>query len=178
MLCVVLILYLCTSFITATTAHSEEDEELDALLEEATVLLENELYLDVIQFCTGILEEYPDSQEAMDIRSEAQAFFDDLDAGLKYIDEVLDEEPGNDFAWYMRGHVHYNMGEYSLAIEDFTSAIEINDERADYFLLRGVTWLLLDQDDRAQADVFRALMLDPAILDGLGESEEDEDDKE
>lgn len=56
---------------------------------------------------------------------------------------------------------------YAGAVDDLTAAIRRDDRRPDAFVFRATAYRLLDKTELAMADIARALVLDPAHVDGL-----------
>ena len=55
--------------------------------------------------------------------------------------------------YYNRGLDHAKNGEFQLAIEDYTKAIELNPEYADAYYRRSKTWLHLGEVEKAKSDM-------------------------
>lgn len=69
-------------------------------------------------------------------------------------------------AYYNRGIVWLNKGQYDNAIADFTKIIEHNQTYALAYLTRGSAWYFKGQYDKAIADYNRTIEITPAHGDG------------
>jgi lipoprotein NlpI len=63
--------------------------------------------------------------------------------------------------YWERGKHYTKLNRYSQAIEDFTNAIQLNNNMSKAFLDRGIAFARLEQYDRAFADMGQALQLRP-----------------
>ena len=68
--------------------------------------------------------------------------------------------------YFNRGLVHLNLREFQAAEADFTSAIGLNPQRAEFFYSRGQSRGATDQLEKAVEDFIRATQLQPAAADG------------
>ena len=64
-------------------------------------------------------------------------------------------------SYYDSGIAHHENGDYDRAIADFSKAIELDPNRAEFYHARGGTYLQKDDYDRAIADFSKAIELDP-----------------
>ena len=55
--------------------------------------------------------------------------------------------------YYARGLEHSKNGNYELAIENFTKAIELKPNYADAYYSRSKAWLHLGEQEKAKADM-------------------------
>ena len=64
--------------------------------------------------------------------------------------------------WYLRGGAYFDKrGDYDQAIADFSRAIELNPDNAEYWHDRGAAYFRKGDYDRAIADYARACQLAP-----------------
>jgi len=81
---------------------------------------------------------------------------------------VVEVQPGRNWAWFWLGRAHYELGEYDLAIREFSKVIDIL--RRDGFdapychLARGLAFQAKDMDNMAQRDFGIAL---PVMIEAL-----------
>ena len=58
--------------------------------------------------------------------------------------------------YFNRGAVYGNLGEYNLAIADFSKCIELNSNYGEAYYYRGITYQELGDKKKAQADFAKA----------------------
>lgn len=63
--------------------------------------------------------------------------------------------------WFRHRLAHARSDQYSLAVADYTKAIELDPKDADAVTNRGRAYYLLGEKDKAIADWRAALVLDP-----------------
>ena len=71
-------------------------------------------------------------------------------------DRVLALDPGLAFAWYNRGYVNSQMGNYRAAIEDFSKAISLRNDFAEAWFNRGLLNIMLNENRAGCNDLSRA----------------------
>lgn len=64
--------------------------------------------------------------------------------------------PTSPYLHYNKGCVQVELGEYSLGIESFTKAIELDNRFPAAYFSRGVAYLLSGQKDKAMSDLSQA----------------------
>jgi len=74
---------------------------------------------------------------------------------------VIEINPKDAEAYYNRGVIYANKGQYDLAISDFTKAIEIDPRHAGAYSDRGVIYANKGQYDEAVDDFTKALEINP-----------------
>lgn len=77
------------------------------------------------------------------------------------ITRVIEIDPKNAEAYYNRGNVWYEKGNYNKAIADYTKAIEIDPQYAKAYNKRGLAWQDKGDYDRAIADYTKAIEINP-----------------
>lgn len=85
---------------------------------------------------------------------------------------AFSQEPTTAEAFQKRGLARFDQEEYSLAIADFTKAIQLKPEVPDYYYARGATYLTMANGSREKlqlslADLSKALQIDPKIFNAL-----------
>jgi tetratricopeptide (TPR) repeat protein len=76
-----------------------------------------------------------------------------------YYTGLIVQNPGNAWAYNMRGVAWTHQGAFGNAIRDFTRALQL-EETADTYANRGAAWLHQGDDERAIEDLTRAIELD------------------
>jgi len=67
----------------------------------------------------------------------------------------------NAFSYYDKGKDYFNEGKYQLAIDEFTTAIQLNPNYTEAYFMRGYVYDELYQYQRAIEDYDKAIQLDP-----------------
>lgn len=84
---------------------------------------------------------------------------------------TLDEQPSLKYDFYIeRGLVQLDRKEFRRAVDDFSYALELDDERIDAFLYRAETFRNMQQHLEARLDINQGLSIDPNQPDLLFES--------
>jgi tetratricopeptide (TPR) repeat protein len=71
------------------------------------------------------------------------------------------------WAYHGRGTVRVNVGDYSRAIRDFTTALELDPSIAQAYFNRGLAYLVQGEEEKAQKDFEQCLILKPELKDDL-----------
>ena len=77
--------------------------------------------------------------------------------------ELIHQYPQNAVAYNNRGIAYSHKKEYTLALSDYTKALEIDPNRAGTHHNRGLAYLATNQRDRASAEFKAALKVDPSM---------------
>ena len=85
------------------------------------------------------------------LMKQATAFFDvgDLDQAVKMLDALLEKEPDNDAAYWMRANGYHRQKKYRKAETDYKRVIALMPEMADGYLNLG--WLLIETGRKDEA---------------------------
>lgn len=86
---------------------------------------------------------------------------DDYTSAINLHNEAVSLNPNDGDAYYGRGIVYSELGQYELAIQDFDKAIEFNPDFEGYYNYRGVCYNGLGQYERAIQDYDKAIELSP-----------------
>ena len=65
----------------------------------------------------------------------------------------------NPKAYYQRASLFMSVGNLQSAVNDFTTAIELDPQYADAYTRRGMMYTLLDKEDEATQDFDRTVQL-------------------
>lgn len=90
----------------------------------------------------------------------------DFKAAVKGCSEVIRENPQAAWAYNIRGQVNSAMGNRSLAIADFTKAIELEPRNETYLLLRALVFIDSKAFEHAIADANKSIELNPKSAGG------------
>ena len=66
--------------------------------------------------------------------------------------EIIENNPASATAYYNRGIMHANYGNYREALEDFSSTLALDETFVDAFVNRGWVFLKLNQYEKAILD--------------------------
>ena len=100
-----------------------------------------------------------DFSKAIELVPNAKSYFgrglaymgiDSLDNAKSDFSEGIALQPNSPRAFYYRGGVHYNLGEYSLAIDDYTRAIALKNDYAYAYNDRGSAYLMVDKIEEVE----------------------------
>ncbi len=75
---------------------------------------------------------------------------------LSKYDEAIRRKPECALAYYNRGTAYLDLGQYQLAVDDYSQAIRLSSRDAEVYAARAFTYALLGKDTEAQQDVERA----------------------
>ena len=82
-------------------------------------------------------------------------------AAIQDLDSAINLKYALDQSLTLRAMLHFEMGEYNLAIADFTNALANSPSSYEAHLGRGMVWSKLDQDKLALGDFDAAAILRP-----------------
>lgn len=83
----------------------------------------------------------------------------------------LDDQPRLKYDFYIeRGTVQIDREDYQSALDDFSYALELNEERIEAFLYRAETYRKMDEHIKARLDLNQGLSINPNQPDLLFES--------
>ena len=85
----------------------------------------------------------------------------DHQAALDDLDNVLASDPSYSEARYTRATIHYAPEDWSRAIEDFSAFLAVENNHVGAYLLRGLAFHRLGQNQPAVADLSAAMALRP-----------------
>lgn len=110
-----------------------EPTEEDNLYNEAYSLFFQGSYLESINKANEILEKYPESFKAYNIRGIAEAFNVSFDEGMKDIDKALEINPDFGYARYNKAFVYELYDRFDEALVWYDKALEIEDYMWSYY---------------------------------------------
>jgi tetratricopeptide (TPR) repeat protein len=76
----------------------------------------------------------------------------------------IEKEPNNALHYYQRGILHYENGDQTMAIRDFSEAIRLKADFAEAYHDRGLCHFELDRPDSAMADFNQAIALNEKFV--------------
>lgn len=80
---------------------------------------------------------------------------------IKILDAVIADNPSYDFAYYRRGWIKDNTGDIEGALEDYSTAIDLDPEYYIHgYLSRGKLWQMKDEQEKATKDFETVIRLD------------------
>ncbi len=85
----------------------------------------------------------------------------DTESGLQIIDVLVGTYPDRRLAWMGRALIYEGLGEYDVAFENYTHALEIDPNYAAAYVNRGGLYETVGDNDAAIADYTRAISIDP-----------------
>ena len=133
----------------ASVAYAEDDREILESAED-NELSENEN--------SEQIDNKTPAQQKLDEGNELYNKKNYRDAISKY-DEVIQINPNNVTAYYIRGNAYKELKNYKVAIADYDKAIELNPNFAEAYNNRGVVYKALGKNKKAEADFAEAKKL-------------------
>ena len=97
-------------------------------------------------------------------RATALAALGRREAAVESVNAALEIEPYLAGAYFERGAIRCEQGEFEMAISDFTMAIHIEPEFEDAYYSRALAYEERKRYAAAEADLTRALALNPQLL--------------
>lgn len=118
-----------------TETNKEESNTVEeSLYEEARNLFFNEgNYEKAIEKANEIINQFPESYKAYNIRGIAKAYNGDFDEGMKDIDKALDLNPEFGYAKFNKALNYELYGEYDKALTWYDKALEVEDYVWSYY---------------------------------------------
>ena len=118
-----------------TETNKEESNTVEeSLYEEARNLFFNEgNYEKAIEKANEIINQFPESYKAYNIRGIAKAYNGDFDEGMKDIDKALDLNPKFGYARFNKALNYELYGEYDKALTWYDKALEVEDYVWSYY---------------------------------------------
>lgn len=118
-----------------TETNKEESNTIEeSLYEEARNLFFNERnYEKTIEKANEIINQFPESYKAYNIRGIAKAYNDDFDEGMKDIDKALDLNSEFGYARFNKALNYELYGEYDNALTWYDKALEVEDYVWSYY---------------------------------------------
>ena len=68
------------------------------------------------------------------------------DEAVKFADQLIANDPDNDYSYFIKGYLLQNLNRQSEAIELYKKAIEINPSKAEYYSNTGTCYIAIAQD--------------------------------
>jgi len=78
----------------------------------------------------------------------------DFDLALADYTEGILHSPGPDVEYFNRSLIHYERGDYQLALDDLQTSLEIDPEYAKAYLMMGLTYDRLNDEELAHVNFF------------------------
>ena len=75
---------------------------------------------------------------------------------MRDYDKVIELAPDFAFVWYNRANLLAHQKDYQAAVVNYTKAIELEDDFSEAYFNRALTYLLLNQRDKAISDLSKA----------------------
>jgi tetratricopeptide (TPR) repeat protein len=143
-------------------ALKRDPQYLPALFDRANAELKLRNYDAVIRDMDAFLQAKPESAKAHNLRGSALTNQARYDAAVKEFDEAQRLDPAScPDACYNRGYAHYAAGDYSAAIADFKSVLDIHPDDNEALLMRGRCYRFIGNYDAALEDFAAVIRLKP-----------------
>ena len=93
--------------------------------------------------------------------AEAAAAQGEVEQALEAIDVYLLYEQEDPAAWVIQGQALYARGEYSETMKALNKALQLDKSNTDAYLYRGLTYIELEQGQRAVNDIYKVMQSEP-----------------
>lgn len=80
----------------------------------------------------------------------------ELKSVIADLDKVIELSPNLVYAYFNKGNIYYNQGDFTSAISCYTSAIDRKNDFGEAYYNRGISYLRLGNMDKGLADLSRA----------------------
>lgn len=110
----------------------------------------------------GLFLQIAFAQKASELLSKAQKALDEnrIQEAIQIATQVIEQEPQNAYAYYLRGLAKYAFSDFSASISDYSQAILLQTNYKEAFYNRGVSYFWLNQNENAENDFLKALQID------------------
>ena len=140
-------------------------QDYDVVFKSALAFQREGNYREAIADYTRVIEMEPEEAGAYINRGAAYESMGKLDLALQDLDTALSKGAWAE-AYYIRGHIHFNRGDFDRAALDFSEAIGLdpntaNAYTASAYTYRGHSYQSMACHDHAIRDYHKALTLDP-----------------
>jgi len=128
-------------------------------------LIDSAQYTEAVQLCTMELRQYPKNGELYHYRIYAYALQEQYGKALQDFDMLIKYAKTSTLSisqvYRLRGLIYEEIGEYSKALADYTTAIKKDKKNADVYAQRGELYYRLQDYTAALADYRMASKLSP-----------------
>ena len=157
--------FLSLMMLLSTGIAYTQDEAGSIVLARAKLYVQAGQYDEALRIYSGFRRLNPESIDALAQRAFVYASMNDFTSAFNDIDTAFDlagfSAIKQALVYDSRGQVYYLEGNADLSLEDFSRAIELDSETADYWLSRA-TWYQLARDwDNALDDYRQVAILRP-----------------
>ncbi len=141
---------------------------VEALLERVRRYEQLKEYQVALQDCERLITARPRSAQGRRAKAFLYRQSGDLLGALTEAEEAVRLDENDPANYRERAQANVGLGRYQEAIEDITSAVDLNPAQAIYHSMRAGWHNMAGQFDEAVADAQRALELNPNLLDAYG----------
>ena len=143
-------------------ALKRDPQYLPALYDRANAELKLRNYDAAIRDIDAFLQAKPENAKAHNLRGSALTNLARYDAAVEEFNEAQRLDPAScPDACYNRGYAHYAAGDYSAAIADFKSVLDIRPDDNEALLMRGRCYRFIGNYDAALEDFAAVIRLKP-----------------
>lgn len=118
------------------------------------------LILTLICSCSGKSEKAADWVNKADKLWDGQKYTDSGKA-IEYLGHAIELLQTNAELYNKRGNAYYNIGQYDLAVDDFSRAVNMAPKYADAYNNRASAYVRLGENQRAVENYNEAIRLNP-----------------
>ncbi|MFC2131452.1 tetratricopeptide repeat protein [Bacteroidota bacterium] len=84
----------------------------------------------------------------------------------KFLNAATEANPNASVAYFLKGNISKDAGDYTSAVKDYSEAISIDNEYAEALNNRGSLYGMAGEYEKSINDLRKAIQLDPSIPDG------------
>jgi len=134
------------------------------LLERSRILLNQGRVDDAIKEIRSVLQQKPDSAEALSLYARCHFHRNEYDLGIEKAKEALGFDPENAYYYYLMGFAYYRKSSYNKAISFLNKAITMAPYAPEYYGLLSQVFISEKQFEKALNKANEGLELDPENL--------------
>jgi|GEM_PF-4140751 tetratricopeptide (TPR) repeat protein len=110
----------------------------------------------------GVFLQIAFAQKSTELLSKAQKALDEnkIQEAIQVATQVIEQEPQNAYAYYLRGLAKYAFSDFLASIADYSQAILLQPNYKEAFYNRGVSYFWLNQNENAENDFLKVLQID------------------
>jgi tetratricopeptide (TPR) repeat protein/energy-converting hydrogenase Eha subunit A len=134
--------------------------DLHALLQRASLLLEQGRHIDAEKNVKDVLQHEPENDYALALLSRCYFSAGSYDKGLEAIKNAIGLDPENAYYFYLCGFAYYHKEDNDAALHHLNKALSLDSYNAEYFGLAAFVKIEERQFEQALNDANRGLALD------------------
>ncbi len=135
--------------------------DIAELLKKAKALAHEKRYEEVLEIGKQMLDQDPNSVDALAEMANAYWHLGRLYRAEKYVEKALDLDDSQPLAWYNRGLIESKREHYKEAAAAFRRAVDLQPDFANAWNMLGLSLYQQRKIEEAELCLLKALELDP-----------------